>query len=640
VAPTRRLAAIMFTDTVGYTASTQTDEARTLDLLRQQEELVRPLLSLHQGREIKSTGDGLLVEFDSALKATQCAVSIQRRIYERNAEVGLPTLQIRIGIHLGDVVKRDADILGDTVNIAARIEPLADPGGICVSGAVHEQIRNKIPEKLEKLIPTTLKGLEVPMDIYRVVLPWTAPATPTAALGPTGIAVLPFTNISPDPNDAYFADGLTEEVITALSQLRELRVIARTSVMRYKSATKGISEIAKELGVSAVLEGSVRKSGNRLRISAQLINAGSEGHLWAKTYDRELDDVFAVQGELAKQVAEALKVELRPTEERRLEGRAAIRPDSYLAYLKGRGLEREYTRDSLSSAMKLFELAIALDDGNAAALAELAHATYLYTIWYTDKSSPNWLETSRRLTEQAIKLDPNLAEAHRSLALILQDVYDYRGAEREFRLSLSLNPSYSDARVSYALSLEEEGRADDALLELRLAEAADPLWSFVVDCLATLLIWMGRLDEAQSKLHRLGELGPRDSRYHRLLADYSLARSDPQQAINEMRRAEELEDEPRLKPILRARRCVLSGEEEQARAVLVQEDARVDFGLIPTEIAHIYAEMGDLDECFRWIERAIGRRSLAFQKIRLDPRLSHVRGDFRFERVLKELNLS
>lgn len=239
----------MFTDTVGYTASTQANEGRTLDLLRQQVELVRPLLAVHQGREVKSTGDGFLVAFDSALKATQCAVSIQRRIHERNMEGGLAPIRIRIGIHLGDVVQSGTDILGDAVNIAARIESIAEPGGISVSGAVHEQIRNKIPEQLEKLAPTALKGLQVPMEIYRIVLPWTVPDTSPASAVPTGLAVLPFSNISPDPKDEYFADGLTEELISVLSQLRDLRVIARTSVMPYKATSKGVSQIGAELGV-------------------------------------------------------------------------------------------------------------------------------------------------------------------------------------------------------------------------------------------------------------------------------------------------------------------------------------------------------------------------------------------------------
>ncbi|MFY9716931.1 MAG: adenylate/guanylate cyclase domain-containing protein [Thermoplasmata archaeon] len=424
MASTRRLSAIMFTDTVGYTASTNADEGRTLDLLRQQSELVRPLLAVHQGREVKSTGDGFLVEFDSALKATQCAVSIQRRIYERNAEGGLAPIQIRIGIHLGDVVQSGTDILGDAVNIAARIEPVAEPGGICVSGAVHEQVRNKIPEKLEKLPPRALKGLELSMEIYRVVLPWVVRNPSAATSGPTGIAVLPFTNISPDPKDEYFADGLTEELIAVLSQLRELRVISRTSVMLYKASPKSASQIGAELGVVSILEGSVRKAGNRLRVTAQLIDAGSDRHLWAKTYDRELDDVFSVQAEIARQVADALEVELRPTEEARLEVRPAVRSDSYLAYLKGRTLMHQQNEVSYKAAKEQFDLAISLDPQNAAAHSGLSDLVRLVGAYYLGMSRKEADETGLRLAERAIELDPNLAEAHASTAATLWLSYD------------------------------------------------------------------------------------------------------------------------------------------------------------------------------------------------------------------------
>ena len=340
----------MFTDTVGYTASTQFDEAQTLELLRLQQELVRPLLQAHQGREIKSTGDGFLVEFDSALKATQCAIDIQRRIFERNAEGPHAPIKIRIGIHLGDVVQRGTDILGDAVNIAARIEPTAEPGGICVSGAVREQVWNKVPDKFEKLPPTALKGLQGSMDIYRVVLPWNAHESASTSSTATGLAVLPFANISPDPKDEYFADGLTEEMITVLSQLKDLRVIARTSVTPYKSTSKGVSQIGTELGVSSILEGSVRKAGNRLRITAQLIDVASQAHLWSNMYDRELDDVFALQSEMAKEVAEALKVKLLSRDEARLNQRSPPRPESYLEYLQGRASLRGFTEAEMRAA--------------------------------------------------------------------------------------------------------------------------------------------------------------------------------------------------------------------------------------------------------------------------------------------------
>ena len=634
MAATRRLAAIMFTDTVGYTAATQADEARTLDTLRQQEELVRPLFASHHGREIKFTGDGFLVEFDSALKATQCAVDIQRGIYERNARAGFAPFQIRIGIHLGDVEQRGTDILGDAVNIAARVEPIAEPGGICVSGAVREQVWNKISDKLEKLPPKALKGLQAPTDIYRVVLPWTVRDPTTAASRPTGLAVLPFSSISPDAKDEYFADGLTEELITVLSQRRDLRVIARTSVMPYKSTSKGVSQIGAELRVSSILEGSVRKAGNRLRVAAQLIDVESEGHIWSNTYNRELDDVFAVQAELAKQVAEALKIELRATEEIRLQARPTVRPDSYLAYMKGRTLLHTPGPASVAAAKEQFELAISLDGRNAAAYAGLADATAAQAWWKQDLPQAEQKETRRRMVARAIELDPNLAEAHASLASILKEDFDYAAAEKEFKLALLLNPSDPWAHHSYAHLLEDETRTDEALVELSLAEGADPLSPGNLHCAAWLLVWLGRLDEALVKIQRLGEVGPDGELYHAALAFHHLARSDLQGCLKELNRYEEVASEPRWKPIVRALHYALSGEKERARTLLrIEETLPVLPGFNRT-IVWAYCELGDLDECFRWIEKGVW-----FGQIRLDPRLERIRNDPRFPALLRKMNL-
>jgi adenylate cyclase len=351
VASQRRLVVIMFTDMVGFTARAQADEAAALGLRQEQEELIRPVLASHQGHEVKSTGDGLLVEFGSALKAIECAIGIQRRLHERNAKGGATRIDLRIGIHLGDVEQHGGDIFGDAVNIASRIEAIAEPGGICLSSAVYEQVRNKIPDTLVKLPPRSMKGVQRPMDLYRVVLPWTVREPLSASPGPARLAVLPFSNISPDPSDEYFADGLTEELITVLSQLKELRVIARTSVMPYKSTSKGIAQIGAELGVATVLEGSVRKAGDQLRITVQLIDVATQEHTWANTFDRKLDKIFAVQSEIAKLIAKQLKVNVRAAEQARLEARPPIRPDSYLAYLKGRSLMRSMSGASMKTAV-------------------------------------------------------------------------------------------------------------------------------------------------------------------------------------------------------------------------------------------------------------------------------------------------
>jgi len=628
----------MFTDMVGSTAAAQANESEALKLRDEQAALVRPLFSVHQGREIKSMGDGFLAEFDSALRAVQCAIDIQQHLHERNSQPGTARIQLRIGVHLGDVEQRATDIFGDAVNIASRIEPLATPGGVCISGEVFSQVRNKIPNRLEKLEPMTLKNVLFPMEVYRVVLPWTVAEASAASPTPTGLAVLPFANISPDPKDEYFADGLTEELITALSQLRELRVIARTSVTPYKSTSKGVAQIGAELRVTSILEGSVRKAGNRLRVTAQLIDVGSEGHVWAKTYDRELDDIFAVQSELAKQVAETLKIELHAPEAARLEARPPVQSDSYDAYLKGRAALQDITQPSLEAAKHQFEIAISLDPRNASAHSGLAAVTCMIGWWHTDLHDTKWVETSRRLAARAIELDPTIAEAHSALAQTLWPARDYAAMEREFKLALALNPSDSLAREFYAGILQDQDRPEEAVREYSLAEEANPLWPLPVVNLANLLIWLGRLDEALVKIRRVSELAPTRSYLPVLLARYHLARSDVEQSLQELRRAEDLESDPRLKRFTHIWNVIVSGDGAQAKELLRREEASPEYGHTPYFLALAYAELGDLDSCFLWLDRQ--GPTVPLQALRLDPRLVHVRRDPRFEALLKKMNLA
>jgi adenylate cyclase len=642
VASSRRLAAIVFTDMVGGTTLSQANEAEFLRLRDEQAELVRPLFATHQGREVKSMGDGCLAEFGSALRAVECAIDIQQRLVARNSRVGGRPIQLRIGIHLGDVEVRGADILGDSVNVASRIEALADPGGICVTGPVFEQVRNKISNGLEKLAPRSLKNVQFPVDVYRVVLPWKVGRSATAESEPSGIAVLPFANISPDPKDEYFADGLTEELISVLSQLRGLRVIARTSVAPYRSTSKGVSQIGAELRVSSVLEGSVRKAGNRLRITAQLIDVRTEGHLWSQSFDRELDDVFALQAELAKQVANVLEVKLGVSEAARLDKRLPIRSDSYLAYLHGRSLMRGATAslaESLEAAKEQFEKAISLDDRNAPAYSGLADA--LRYIVYSSQGEVRTKSDAegRRLVGRALELDPGLAEAHASRALIIWDDFEYAAAEREYRTALSLNPSYSFAHSYYGILLEDEGRPHDALRELELAEAADPLWPENLLHLARLLGWMGRAEEASTKVQKIGELAPRGEVYFTAQAWYYRAVGDADAFGKAIDLTGFSEPTPRAERIGRAMTYALSGEKEKARAILQQADARPDALNIASICAMAYGDIGDLDGCFAWLDRACEKHALMLQPFRLDPRLENVRKDPRFSVLLRRMNL-
>ena len=636
----RRLAAIMFTDMVGFTASAQAHEASALKLLREQERLVRPIFKAHGGREIKSTGDGSLVEFDSALRAVQCAIDIHQHLQERNSKVGVLPIQLRIGVHLGDVEERGSDIFGDSVNLAARIEPLAEPGGICISEPVFGQVRNKVPNRLEKLEPRTLKNVRFPLDLYRVVLPWAAREPQTPIPGPNGVAVLPFANISPDPRDEYIADGLTEELITVLSHLRGLRVIARTSVMPYRSTPKGVAQIADELGVSSVLEGSVRKAGSRLRITAQLIDAGTQGHLWASSYDRELDDVFAIQTEIARKVADALKVELRATEEARLESRHPVRADSYLAYLKGRTLFSAGTADALNQAKEQFELAISMDRNNVAAYAGLADVVQMLRLAHQGRPVAATGETGRALVDRAIELDPNSAEARTSLGLIQWCDFEYPSAEQETKRALSLNPSYSYAHLQYACLLEDEARVDEALVEHALADETDPLSPVNLALHARLLSWLGRFDEALVKIRKLGDVTSSGLMYHIQMVNYHTARRDLQECLKELDCCEKSDPDPTDKSIFRALSYALTGQKEQARAVVRELEAAPTNAATDLNLAAVYAELGDLDDCFRLLDRRVKDRFIPFQMWRLDPSLRRVREDPRFQQILQRMNLA
>src|SRR5437870_2937686 len=372
----RKLAAIMFTDMVGYSALSQRDEKLAQELLEEHRRLLREIFPRFNGTEIKTIGDAFLVEFGSALEAAQCAIEIQRTLAKRDADASADRqIQVRIGVHIGDVVHRGGDVYGDGVNIASRIESLAAPGGICISMDVERQIRNALEARFEKLAPTELKNISVPMDLFRIVMPWerdtrltTEPqktehgattrrmpwhevvlalllvaaliaggffflrhrasqqATNAAASSPVGsvpeksLAVLPFENLSEEKANAFFTEGVQDEILTNLSRIADLKVISRTSVMQYKTgAARNLREIGQQLGVAHVVEGSVQRAANKVRVNAQLIDARNDAHLWAQTYDRDLADVFAIQSEIAKSIADQLQAKLSPTEKKAIE---------------------------------------------------------------------------------------------------------------------------------------------------------------------------------------------------------------------------------------------------------------------------------------------------------------------------------
>ena len=481
----RRLAAIMFTDMVGYSARAQADEAATLALLARHNRLLRPIFSKFHGREVKTVGDAFVVEFESALEATRCALDVQRMLHYYNLRSPDPwKIRIRIGIHVGDVVESDGDVLGDTVNIAARILGLAGPEGICLTQQVYDQVASKAGTTFVKLPQVPLKNLRVTGSLFRVVPVWEAasarerPKTPSQS---RLIAVLPLASISPDPQDGYFADGLTDELISELSQVRGLSVIARTSVAPYKTAPKSIAQVAQELGVDTVVEGSVRKSGNQVRISLTLVDAETQRHLWTHRYDREVDDVFAVQEDIAKCTSRALRLEFdraNPPEER---SPAIPNPRfgtvttgaAYDHYLRGLVAASNLHERGHEDAVRHFELATQLDPTLAEAYA--AWANLYVTVAGDAVPMRDVIPRARELAKRALELVPDLSEAHSALGNIaLQSDHDWELAETEFATAIALNSSNVVAFRFFGMLLRILGRYDEAKQVFRRAVVLDP----------------------------------------------------------------------------------------------------------------------------------------------------------------------
>jgi adenylate cyclase len=377
VSQTRRLAAILAADVAGYSRLIGADEGGTLDRLKAlRRELFDPKIAEHRGRLVKTTGDGLLVEFGSVVDALRCAVEVQREIAGRNA--GVPPdsrIEFRIGINMGDIVVEDGDIFGDGVNVAARLEALAEPGGICVAARVQEDAAGKLDLVFEDIGEQRLKNIARPVRVYRVVTT-TRPAMPQVSSGlplpdKPSIAVLPFANMSGDPEQEYFADGMVEEIITALSRIRWLFVIARNSSFTYKGQAIDVKQVGGELGVRYVLEGSVRKAAGRVRITAQLIDATSGTHLWADRFDGSLEDVFELQDQVASGVVGAIEPRLRQSEIERAHRKPTESLDAYDLYLRALALRDIHTDDSMREAIALLKRALAIDPNYVPAKAAI-----------------------------------------------------------------------------------------------------------------------------------------------------------------------------------------------------------------------------------------------------------------------------
>jgi adenylate cyclase len=511
----RKLAAILAADVVGYSRLASEDEDRTLARLRAlRSDLIDPTIAVHNGRVIKRTGDGALVEFRSVVDAVRCAVEVQNGMVERNA--GVPPdrrIEFRIGIHLGDVVEEsDGDLMGDGVNIASRLEGVAAPGAICLSEDAYRQVKARLDLSVSDLGSTQLKNIAEPIRVYSLRV-GTAEPKATAAAEPAtsrparpsppklSIAVLPFANMSGDVEQDYFADGISEDIITALSKLSQLFVIARNSSFTFKGKNVDVLEVGAKLSVRYVLEGSVRKSGNRVRITAQLIDATSGGHLWAERFDRDLTDIFAVQDDVTQQIVGALALNLTESDRKQLASEHTGNVEAYDYFLRARELWHRLTKETNVAARDLLQRAIELDPDFASALAFLAltHALDYVNAWSPSPTTSR--EQADEVARRAVALDDSDPWAHWAQSLVNLYMRHHDGAISEAQRAIVLNPNFAEGHITLGEALYYSGRAEEALACFDRATLLNPYFPDVLLHFQALASFqLGRYEEAVNLL--------------------------------------------------------------------------------------------------------------------------------------------
>jgi adenylate cyclase len=523
----RRLAAILSADVVGYSRLMGLDEAGTLSRLNAlRRELIDPTITAHSGRIVKLMGDGALVEFASAVDAVTCAIEIQRRLREHDAGGSEANpIQFRIGINVGDIIIEGGDILGDGVNIASRIEGIAEPGGLSISEDTWRQVQGKVAANFVDAGEQTLKNIARPLRVFRLDQ---APAAATASAAPRpmpawsdkpSIAVLAFNNMSGDPEQEYFSDGISEDIITDLSKLSELRVIARNSTFTYKGKPVDVKQVGRELGVGYVLEGSVRKAGNRVRVTGQLIDAASGAHVWADRFDRDLTDIFAVQDELTQEIIAALKLKLTSEQKGRLVRKPTIDVEAYNLFLRGREQALLQTKSSNAEARALLERAIAISPDFAAAYAYIAFTRLNDYIIGTGDAAEQSLQTSLELATRAVAMDDEDPYAHFVLSVISIWRREYDTARAEVQRCLALAPSSAEGLLQLANLHYYEGDPSGALDSLNAYMRLDPLYpGLALHFVAQAQHSLGQFEAAVETLRRRLERDPKSETGYALLA--------------------------------------------------------------------------------------------------------------------------
>jgi len=548
----RRLAAILAADVAGYSRLMGADEEGTLAQLKAyRRELVDPKIAEHRGRIVKTTGDGALVEFASAVDAVRCAMEIQRAMAERNAAIPEDRrIEFRIGINVGDIIIDEGDIYGDGVNIAARLEALAHPGAICVSENTYQQVKGKLALDVSDMGEQQLRNIALPVRVYDVRLNATPARTVLALPDRPSIAVLPFQNMSGDPEQDYFADGMVEDIITALSRTRWLFVIARNSSFTYKGRAVDVKQVGRELGVRYVLEGSVRKAVNRVRITGQLIDAATGAHLWADHFDGSLEEIFDLQDQVTTGVVTAISPKIEQAEVERAKRKPTESLDAYDYFL--RGIERLYmqTRESTSEALRLFHKAIELDSDFAVAYGT---AAYCYNQrkaggWMTERAQE--IAEAARLARRAVELAKDdavaLSRAGITLAYVVKD---FDAGAHFIDRAVVLNPNLAFAWYASGWLNVWIGEPETAIKHLERfmrISPVDPLMAWAHTAIAFAHVFAGRYDEAARYAEQAVSEQPNLHRALRAAAMSNALAGRLEQARKAMARLHEIDPELRV----------------------------------------------------------------------------------------------
>ena len=630
----RQLAAIMFTDIVGYTALMGHDEQKAFELLKKNRELQKPFIEQFNGRWIKELGDGVMASFTTVSDAVNAAIKIQ------HACNSAKDFQLRIGIHLGEVVFENDDVFGDGVNIASRIQSAANPGSIYISESVHYNVSNKKEINTRFVGEKNLKNVKEVVRIYEVIIENDQRVTQLYSninstiqtIPEKSIAVLPFLNMSSDPEQEYFSDGLSEELLNLLAKIPELKVIGRTSSFSFKGKNEDLRSIAEKLGVSNILEGSVRKDKNRIRITAQLIKAADGSHLWSETYDRDLEDIFKLQDDIAGAVVKELKLKLLAVPENA--SSHMMNTEVYNLILQGNYHIEKRDEVNLAKALDFYTQAMTIDAQNARCWAGVAKCNALQADW-------GWVERiegfkkAEIAAKKAIALDDQQAEAYIVLGIIKMNHFDWDGAEADLQKALNLIPGNADVLRFIGYFYVFLGRFDEAILLTKQSIVLDPIKSITYFNYGYLLYCVNQFEEAITSYKKTLELNPLFPRAHYLLAKVYLSQGKPELALNEM--PQETETVSKLLGLALSYHSL--GRRKEA------DETMNDFLLQyqnewPYLVAELYAFRGDMNTAFEWLEKAYLRKDSWLTWLKADPLLKDLWVDPRYKVLLQKMNLS